>query len=194
MVRARLLTLCSALAAIAGALSLAAGASLAAPSAASVVALPAAQSVPATGALPSRGSRQIALNTARGEREGAWLVTRGARQVEARVASGSLGQIGVEVAWGHFVRVGPKLVADALLPWDGAPREVEQPNQPLYVRVAVPRSVAPGTYRGAVVVTADGRATTVPLTVRVFRYTLPERGVPTSFHVSPTRSSSLWGR
>jgi hypothetical protein len=184
MVRVRRLTLGSALATLVVALALAAGAALAAPTAATVAALPAAQTVPASGPL-SGTTGSIAVNAARGEREGAWIVARGARRVEARVEPGSLGAIGVELAWGHFVRVGGKLVADALLPWDGAAREAEQSNQPLYVRVKVPRSVAPGAYAGSVAVTVDGRALSVPLRVRVFPFTLPERGAPTSFHVSP---------
>ncbi|MGL6280445.1 MAG: hypothetical protein ACRC50_12935, partial [Gaiella sp.] len=126
------------------------------------------------------------LNAARGEREGAWIVTRGARKVEATVVRGSLGSLAVELAWGHYVRVGGRLVPDALLPWDGSARETEQPNQPLYVRVAVPRDAAPGTYAGSVSVAADGRTLTIPLRVRVFPFTLPETPIPTSFHVSPT--------
>jgi hypothetical protein len=185
MVRVRRLTLGSALAMLVVALALAGGAALAAPTAAGVVALPAAQTVPASGALPG-ATDSIAVNAARGEREGAWIVARGARRVEARVEQGSLGAIDVELAWGHFVRVGPRLVADALLPWDGSARESEQSNQPVYVRVKVPRSVAPGAYAGSIVATVDGRTVSLPLRVRVFPFTLPERGLPTSFHVSPT--------
>jgi hypothetical protein len=185
MVRVRRLTLGSALAMLVVALALAGGAALAAPTAAGVVALPAAQTVPASGAL-SGATDSIAVNAARGEREGAWIVARGARRVEARVEQGSLGAIDVELAWGHFVRVGPRLVADALLPWDGSARESEQSNQPVYVRVKVPRSVAPGAYAGSIVATVDGRTVSLPLRVRVFPFTLPERGLPTSFHVSPT--------
>jgi hypothetical protein len=185
MVRVRRLTLGSALATLVVALALAAGAALAAPTAASVVALPAAETVPASGALPGAAAA-IGVNAARGEREGAWIVARGARRVDARVERGSLGPIEVELAWGHFVRVGSRLVADALLPWDGTARQSEQANQPLYVRVNVPRSAPPGTYAGSVAVTVDGRTVSMPLRVRVFPFTLPERGLPTSFHVSPT--------
>ncbi|MBA2633764.1 MAG: DUF4091 domain-containing protein [Chloroflexi bacterium] len=127
----------------------------------------------------------MSLNAARGEREGAWIVVRGGRSVAATVERGSLGPLGVELAFGHFVRVGARLVPDALLPWGGDARPFEQANQPLYVRVVVPRETAPGSYAGRVAVTVDGRTIAVPLSVQVFAPTLPERALPTSFHVSP---------
>ena len=89
---------------------------------------------------------------------------------------------------------GRQLVPDALLPWDGAARSFEQPNQPLYVRVVVPRGVSPGTYAGRVVVSVDGRPIPIPLSVRVFAPTLPERPLPTSFHVSPATYLSTVAR
>lgn len=165
--------------------AIAAGASLAAPGAASVSALPSAQTIPASGALPPGGKATIALDSARGEREGAWLVARGDGPVSAIVERGGLGPLEVELAWGHFVRVGTRLVPDALLPWDGESREREQPNQPVYVRVKVPRSAAPGTYAGRITLTVGSASSSVPLSVRVHPFTLPETGLPTSFHVSP---------
>ena len=65
-------------------------------------------------------------------------------------------------------------------------RPFEQPNQPLYVRVVVPRGRAPGTYAGRVVVSVDGRPIPIPaLRPGLRRPRLPERPLPTSFHVSP---------
>ena len=63
--------------------------------------------------------------------------------------------------------------ADALLPWDGSNRPVEKPNQPVYLRVDVPNDAAPGGYRATVHVTADGRRTDVPVSIRVFDVHLP---------------------
>jgi glycosyl hydrolase family 123 len=47
-------------------------------------------------------------------------------------------------------------------------------NQPVWVEVFVPPATPPGTYTGAVTVTASGLApTTVPLTLTVWNFTLP---------------------
>ena len=166
----------------------------AAPAAPAVSAFPSAQTIPPSGTLPAGGSSALSLRAARGEREGAWLVARHGREVGASIERGSLGPLDVELAWGHFVRSGARLVPDALLPWDGAERSFEQPNQPLYVRVVVPRGSAPGTYAGRVVVSVDGRPIPIPLSVRVFAPTLPERPLPTSFHVSPATYLSTVAR
>jgi hypothetical protein len=151
----------------------------------SATAFSSAQTIPARGGLPSGGASSVTVRAARGEREGAWIVARGGASVAATLERGSLGPVGVELAWGHFVRVGARRVADALLPWSGEPRRFEEPNQPLYVRIVVPRDAAPGTYAGRVILSIDGRAIRVPLVVRVYATTLPAQAVPTSFHLSP---------
>jgi hypothetical protein len=186
--------LVAALAAVLGAAATLAGATLAAPTAAAVLAYPSAQTIPAAGSLPGGGTAAIALNAARGEREGAWVVARGGGPISASIERDELGPLGVELAWGHYVRAGERLVPDALLPWNGDSRESEQANQPVYVRVRVPRDAAPGTYAGAVKVTAGGVTTTLPLRVRVFTATLPAAGIPTSFHVSPATYLSTVAR
>lgn len=150
---------------------------------------PSSQSIPPSGGIPG-GSGAISLNTASGEREGAWIVVSGTGTVAASVQNTALGPLGVEFAFGHFVRFGRRLVADALLPWNGSARATEKPNQPLYVRVTVPEGTAPGTYRGTIAVSADGRNVAVPLTVRVHPVAVPAAGNPagnmlTSFHISP---------
>ena len=81
-------------------------ASGAAPAAPLVTAFPSAQTIPASGSLPAGGAPTLSLRAARGEREGAWLVARNGRELAATVDRGSLGPLGVELAWGHFVRVG----------------------------------------------------------------------------------------
>ena len=177
---------------------LALGAYPAQPAAAPPVrAFPSSQSIPSAGALPDGGSGAIALVAGRGEREGAWIVARGGGPVGAMVDRGTLGPIGLELAWGHYVQVGGRVVPDALLPWDGSARAAERDNQPLYVRVVVPPTVAPGVYSASVVVTAAGTATKVPLSVRVFPFTFGASGVRrplTSFHVSPTTYLSTAAR
>ena len=154
-----------------------------------VRAYPSSQSIPPSGGIPG-GSAAIALNTASGEREGAWIVASGAGTVAASVQNTALGPLRVEVDFGHFVQFGRRLVPDALLPWNGSARATEKANQPLYVRVTVPEGTAPGTYRGTISVSAEGRTVAVPLTVRVHGVAVPAAGNPagnmlTSFHISP---------
>jgi hypothetical protein len=153
----------------------------------SVLAFPSAQTI--TGrAFPAGGARSIALAAARGESEGAWIVASGGGSIEAKVDTGSLGPIRLELAWGHFVYVGRSSVPDALVPWAGDARAAERLSQPLYVRAVVPRSTAPGTYRATVAVTAGGATRAIPVETRVFPFTMPEvgdRNLLTSFHVSP---------
>jgi hypothetical protein len=154
-----------------------------------VAAYPSSASIVPAGPIAG-GSRAIALNTGIGEREGAWIVVRGATQVSRSLAVEGLAPLAVEVDWAHYVSFDGRLVPDALLPWDGVTRPAERPNQPLYVRVTVPRGARPGTYRGRVIVQADGRNVTVPLTVKVFPVVLPPPGTArgnmlTSFHLSP---------
>ncbi len=48
-------------------------------------------------------------------------------------------------------------------------------NQPLWVRVAVPKGAKAGTYRGGIRLKADGYTAEVPLEVRVFDFSLPDR-------------------
>ena len=59
------------------------------------------------------------------------VVVSGAREVALTVDTKILGPLAVQVRFRHFVRFGSVLVPDALLPWDGSKRPVEQPNQPL---------------------------------------------------------------
>jgi hypothetical protein len=150
-----------------------------------VLAYPSARTVSGSG-LPDGGAREVRLATGRGEREGAWIVAKGGGPVQATVDAGSFGPLGIELAWAHFVQVGDSVVPDALLPWSGDARAAEKLAQPLYVRVVVPRTAAPGTYRATVSVTVAETTTQVPVNVRVFPFTQPERGLLTSFHVSPT--------
>ena len=158
-----------------------------APAAATVSTHASSRSIPASGRLP--GGSAISLNTGIDEREGAWIVITGASQVGAAIAAEGLAPLRAELDWGHFVSFDGRPVADALLPWDGTTRPAERQNQPLYLRVVVPREARPGIYRATVVVEADGRRTTVPIKVRVFPVELPapgsaRRNVLSSFHLS----------
>ena len=155
---------------------------------ANVVAYPSSQTISGN-ALPAGGARSIALAAGRGEAEGAWIVARGGGPVEAAIDTGTLGSIRMELAWGHFVSVGRGSAPDALIPWTGDARASERLQQPVYVRVIVPRTAPPGSYRATVTITAGGATTPVPIAITVFPFTLPaagERTLLTSFHISPT--------
>jgi hypothetical protein len=152
-------------------------------------AYPSSQTIPPTGALPLGGRASVDLAAAKGEHESAWIVVRGGGSVRVAVDGTGLGPLRVSLAWGHFVRIGARLVPDALLPWDGGARPAEQPNQPVFVRVAVPHGTTPGTYTATLTVTSDAGESTVPVSVRVFGFELPDwsgdgRTLLTSFHVS----------
>ena len=155
-----------------------------------VVPYPSSQSITASGRLPPGGRRELVYNAAIGEREGALLVVRGARRISVAVEKPSAGNVPVRLFFAHFVLAGRRLVPDALEPWDGTTREAEEANQPVLVQVEVPYGTPPGSYIGALNVTADGRPTTVPLRAQVFPVTLPHQGTRignllTSFYVSP---------
>lgn len=160
-----------------------------APAAPRVQGFPSAQTIPATGPLPQGGAPVIALNTGIGEREGAWIVASGAAQVSATVDDSALGPLKAAVYFAHFVSFDGRPVPDALLPWDGASRATEKPNQPLYLQVTVPPDAKPGGYRMSVTVTTDGKSTTVPVTITVFDVHLPSTSstdnLLTAFHVVP---------
>jgi glycosyl hydrolase family 123 len=156
---------------------------------AGVLAYPSSQTIPPAGALPQGGSPVIGLNAAIGEREGAWLVVRGARSVSASIDTSQLGPLKAALYFGHFVKFGGRAVPDALMPWDGGDHPTERPNQPLYLQVLVPADAKPGGYRAVVRVTADGSETSVPVTITVFDVRLPSPSAAsgnllTSFHLS----------
>jgi hypothetical protein len=155
---------------------------------AAVVTYPSSQSIFATGPLPPSGGKELSYNVAVGEREGQLLVVTASSTVSVSVAPP--GNVSVRLYFAHFVAAGGRLVPDALEPWDGTLRGTEKPNQPILVQVEVPYGTPPGSLGGVLTVTADGRATSVPLRIRVFPVTLPHPGTRvgnllTSFHLSP---------
>lgn len=169
---------------------------------AGIATYPSSQTIQASGPLPPGGGSKIQLNTARYELEDGVIVVSGATKVSATVDASRLAPLTVQLLWGHFVLFGAKPIPDALMPWDGTERDTEKPNQPIWVQVTVPPDANPGTYTGTVTVTADGKSTPVPFTVRVFPVTLPAPGTATgnllsSIHVSAetylNTASTLYG-
>ncbi len=155
-----------------------------------VLAFPSSQTILPSGRLPQGGSPVVQLNTAIGEREGAWIVATGAQSVSAIVDASTLGSLKAAVYFAHYVSIDGRAVPDALLPWDGSARRAEKPNQPLYLQVLVPPEAEPGGYRATVTITADGRQTVVPVTITVFDVRLPapssvDGNLLTAFQVVP---------
>ena len=157
---------------------------------AGVLAFPSAQTIPAEGKLPPGGTPNVTLNTAIGEREAAWIVANGGLDVSATLDATTLAPLTATLSFAHFVDMSGNVVPDALLPWDGQVKQLERPNQPLYLQVTVPPEAKPGTYRALVDVTVDDVTTAVPVSVRVFDVRLPAPGATsgsllTAFHVVP---------
>jgi hypothetical protein len=157
-----------------------------------VATYPSSQTITPAGALPQGNSATIALNAARGEREGAWIVATGVqgRMVSASIDGYQLGSLQAALYFGHFVESGGRTRPDALMPWDGKPQATERHNQPIYLQVVVPDGAKPGGYRATVHVTADGVSTDVPVAITVFRVQLPapdavNGNLLTAFHVIP---------
>jgi hypothetical protein len=196
MHRTSLLAPLVAVLALAGLLSATAGARRADEA---VAAYPSATTVTANGPLPGGGGAGMTLDMALGSTDDALVVVAGARQV-ALQAPASVGPLPLRLMFGHYVDFGGgALRPDALLPWDGSPRAAEQRNQPLWVQVTVPPGTAPGVYRDRIVVTADGRQTTLPLTVHVFGVTLHpanqvDGNVIAAFHLSAETYVNTVGR
>ena len=130
------------------------------------------------------------LNAAIGEREGAWIVATGATEVSATVDGSALGPLKAAVYFGHFVSFGGRAVPDALLPWNGAARPTEKPNQPLYLQVAVPPDAKPGGYRATVTVTTDGKPTDGPGDDHGLRRPAARAGRASTATSSPPSTSS----
>lgn len=70
---------------------------------------------------------------------------------------------------------------DPIFPLDGPFALAAGQNQPIWVRVSVPRGAAPGPYAGAVRVRVDDAPPTdLPLRITVFNFTLPDRATCTT--------------
>ncbi|NUQ00132.1 MAG: DUF4091 domain-containing protein, partial [Armatimonadetes bacterium] len=67
-------------------------------------------------------------------------------------------------------------------------------NQPLWIRVNVPKATPPGEYTGAVRLSASGYQAEVPLRLRVYGFELPDRmTVTTAFGFSPNTAFQYQG-
>jgi Glycoside hydrolase 123, catalytic domain len=156
---------------------------------------PSATTIRSSGAPGGSPASSVSLGVAIGEQEDAVVLVRGAGQVQitdTRIDS----PLSLDLFFAHYVSFSGTLVPDALLPWDGATRQTEQPNQPLWLRVTVPQGTSAGNYTGSVTVVADGVSRQVPIIVKVFPVTLPapnqvQGSLLTAFHVAAQSYGNL---
>lgn len=166
--------------------------------AATVGVFPSSTTVRGGAPLPATAAKAVTLETAIGEQEDAMVVVGGAKRVGV-VAPATVGPLPLKVFFAHYVSVGGQRVPDALLPWDGAERPTEQPNQPIWFQVTVPQGTAPGTYSAEASVVVDGQGTTVPISVEVFPVTIPppnqvSGNLMTAFHVAAQTYGNTVGK
>ncbi|HIJ73327.1 MAG TPA: DUF4091 domain-containing protein, partial [Candidatus Hydrogenedentes bacterium] len=75
---------------------------------------------------------------------------------------------------------------DPLPPFRGPIDVPAGENQPLWIRVTTPKNLPGGLYKGAVELRADGYSASVPIEVRVYNFSLPDRMTcETAFGLSP---------
>jgi hypothetical protein len=68
-------------------------------------------------------------------------------------------------------------------------------NQSIWIEVYTPRDLPAGLYEGAVTVTADGRATRVPVALQVFDFTLPDtNSLDAMVYYEPSQPELYHGR
>ena len=143
-------------------------------------AIPAEERMPRTGA-PAAGSRLdgVSGKAWRGERingqVAAWSV-RDLKQLRVKggaVANASGDKIPVQASFIRFTRTGKTATADII----GTETRGELAGgtiRPIWVGIDVPQQAKPGTYKGSIVVEAEGvPAVSVPVSIDVLPYTLP---------------------
>ncbi len=142
--------------------------------------------------VPGKKGRAVEISGARNESEAAQLVVRPATAIEGLTATAShltgpdsavipaesvdilrVRYVNVELpsdAWGV-----PGMWPDPLPPFT-APIALEPgKNQPLWVRVNIPREAVAGMYEGTITIEAAGFTANVPLRVRVYGFEMPDK-------------------
>jgi len=153
--------------------------------------------------LPTQAGAAIRIQAAKNEAEAAQLVLRPDSAMRAFIAEAKplTGPKGATIPADRIdvLRVGyvpvtlPTDKVGAVAPWPDplppfqGPIDLDaQKNQPLWVRVRVPKDTPAGVYKGAIGLTAKDYAAEVPLEVTVFDFTLPDRMTcTTAFGMSP---------
>ncbi len=142
--------------------------------------------------VPSRKGRAIQISAAQNEAEAAQLVVRPTRLLHEFTATASsltgpggavLPAETVEILRVRYVYVEFQTDAwgvqdmwpDPLPPFTEPISLEAGKNQPLWVRVSIPRGTVPGEYTGTIALEGDGFSAQVPLRVRVYAFELPDR-------------------
>ena len=182
-------------------LALSAGSGAARSLSATVGVYPSGTTFSASPAAPAHAASSVSLAMPIGGVDDATVLVRGAQHVS--IVSPTIDSpLQLNLFFAHYVSVDGNAVPDALMPWDGSQRSTEHTNQPLWLQVTVPYGTAAGTYRGSVLVVADGTRTSVPLTVTVSPVTLPRQNqvagsLLTAFNFLPqsyaNKAASLYG-
>ncbi len=159
--------------------------------------------------LPATPSPGVFLSAAGGEFEPFLLVLRPpARVDDVRVVASDLAGPGgavlpaaaVSVKHVEYVRVTQPTDAggragwwpDPLPPVDGPFAAAGGENHPLWITVRVPAGAAPGEYRGSILLSAGDRRQSVPLTLKVRSFSLPDRPSIRSSFGLPTGHINLY--
>ena len=140
---------------------------------------------------PEAEDATVRLSAARGEFEPVQVVLRPRRALTGLTASmsdfsGDVATIPASAV--DILRVGYVYVhtptdaqgavgwwPDPLPPLDAPVDVAAGQNQPLWLRVRVPREAAPGEYTGMLSLTADGWSAEAPVSLRVYDFEMPER-------------------
>ena len=154
--------------------------------------------------MPKRSAKTVEIRAARNETEATQLVVRPGAPLHGLLASAgaltsadgaTIAAAQVEVLRVRYVNVAQRTDrAGAVAPWPDPLPPFAGPidlaaneNQPLWVRVHVPRDAAPGEYDGAIRLTAQGYEATAPLRVVVYDFALPDRMTcTTAFGFNPS--------
>ncbi len=143
-------------------------------------------------ALPAASGPAIRISAARGEAEAAQLVVHPARDLrkfraEAAALAGPGGATipagAVDLLQVRYVPVaeasdetgGPGRWPDPLPPLTGSLTLKAGRNQPIWVRVRVPRGTPAGTYTGEIRLSAAGWHAVAPVSIEVYNFDLPQR-------------------
>jgi hypothetical protein len=107
---------------------------------------------------------------------------------------GTIGPAGIAICHVGYVEVTTPTDAlgqagwwpDPLPPYDGPFTAPAGENHPLWITVRVPKTATPGLYKGEVGLSAEGWSCRVPVELRVWGFTLPERSSVRSSFGLPT--------
>ena len=164
---------------------------------------PATHKVPRLRALPEDVGQAVRLEAARHDWEAAQIVVRPTQPLrgltaEALDLQGPGGavipadKIKLLYVYYHYVHQPTDATGvrdwwpDALPPLEQGLDVAAHENQPLWLLVYVPPDAAPGDYQGRIALRGEGFSAEVPVRLRVWNFTLPERNhLETAFGLSP---------